>query len=345
MATSAETRQTRGAELLGLLAFAVALMLLIALATFDPRDPAPFFKAGGEDPARNFIGPFGAFLAEMLIPQLFGLAALLLPIALGLLGWKLFWCRPVDAPYTKAVGNLVLLLCLAALLSLAFGTVSFEGEPVRAGGAIGELLSSILVADFSRTGAYIVCSTALFLSLILATQFSFSSFLRGAGSRVGGRLRALRTAFTHYRESRRKERMRREVIRKHTAAHEPEGGGLPRIRRVKAGAGEEDPAPADVDDLPLHAAPPPGPRSGRCRSSPRRPRKGGPRRTSPRRRARPPPAAAVRATRRTGAARRGAATSCPRSPSWTRRRAAPRWTTTGCSRRAASCRGSAASSG
>src|SRR5512139_3245377 len=115
---SVETRHTRGAELLGLVAFALSLMLLIALATFDPRDPAPFFKAGVEGPARNFIGPFGAFLAEMLIPQLFGLAALLLPLVRGLVGWKLFWCTPIEAPYTKAVGNLVLLLSLAGLLSL-----------------------------------------------------------------------------------------------------------------------------------------------------------------------------------------------------------------------------------
>ncbi|HEX9188847.1 MAG TPA: DNA translocase FtsK 4TM domain-containing protein, partial [Vicinamibacteria bacterium] len=90
-----ETRSNRGAELVGLVTFALALMLLIALATFDPRDPAPFFRAGAEGPARNFIGPFGAFLAEMLVPQLFGLASLLLPITLGLLGWKLFWCRPI----------------------------------------------------------------------------------------------------------------------------------------------------------------------------------------------------------------------------------------------------------
>jgi S-DNA-T family DNA segregation ATPase FtsK/SpoIIIE len=259
MATPAETRQTRGAELLGLVAFALALMLLIALATFDPRDPAPFFKAGVEGPARNFIGPFGAFLAEMLIPQLFGLAALLLPLVLGLLGWKLFWCRPIEAPYTKTVGNLVLLLSLAGLLSLAVGTVSFEGEPVRAGGAVGEIVSGLLVRDFSRTGAYIVAATTLFVALILATQFSFSSFLGGAGTRVGERLRALRTAWAHYRESRRKERLRRDVIRKHTGGRE-EGGGLPRIRKVHAppspdeepellpGAAGEDPV-----DLPLHA--------------------------------------------------------------------------------------------
>src|SRR5262245_50139792 len=98
MVAHAETRSHRGAELLGLVAFATALMLLIALATFDPRDPAPFFRAGAEGSARNFIGPFGAFIAELLIPQLFGLSALLMPIALGLLGWKLFWCRPIEAP-------------------------------------------------------------------------------------------------------------------------------------------------------------------------------------------------------------------------------------------------------
>ena len=66
---SAERKSTRGAELMGLVAFALSLMLLIALATFDPRDPAPFFKAGAEGPARNFIGPFGAVLAEISLEE------------------------------------------------------------------------------------------------------------------------------------------------------------------------------------------------------------------------------------------------------------------------------------
>jgi hypothetical protein len=102
--------------------------------------------------------------------------------------------------------------------------VSFEGEPVRAGGATGELLASLLVADFGRTGAYIVAATGLFVALILSTQFSFSALLKGTGGRLGGRLRTLQTAFTHYRESRRKEKMRREVIRKHS----------PPVRAVRA---------------------------------------------------------------------------------------------------------------
>ncbi len=266
MAT-AHTRSRRGAELLGLVAFALSLMLLIALATFDPRDPAPFFKAGAEGASRNFIGPFGAFLAELLIRQLFGVAALLLPLVMGLLGWKLFWCRPIEAPYTKAVGIGLLLFSLTGLFALSFGTVIFEEEPVRAGGAVGELLAEMLIGDFSRAGAYIVAATSLLVALILATQFSFSAALRAAGDRGFARVRAAQTAWAHYRETRRKERLRREVIRKHTQQREPgaepmKERGLPRIRRVKAAdaaAGEMTPEDGVTDDalldLPLNAPP------------------------------------------------------------------------------------------
>src|SRR5437867_3898926 len=138
MASSTRSRQL--AEFLGLSSFALALMLLISLATYNPGDPAPFFKAGASGPARNFIGPIGAFLAELLVPQLFGMAALLLPLVLGVTGWKLFWCRPIDAPYTKACGVSALLLSLCAFLVLTFGALTVEGESVRAGGATGPLL-------------------------------------------------------------------------------------------------------------------------------------------------------------------------------------------------------------
>ena len=115
-----ESRTSRLAEFFGLVAFAAALMLLIALATFHPGDPALYFKAGASGPARNFIGPVGAFFAELLIPQLFGMASVLIPLVLGVLGWKLFWCRPIEAPYTKCAGLTLLLVSLTAFLSLAF---------------------------------------------------------------------------------------------------------------------------------------------------------------------------------------------------------------------------------
>ena len=128
---ASDARSRRLAEFLGLLSFGVSLMLLISLGTYSPTDPAPFFKAGTTGPARNFIGPIGAFLAELLVPQLFGFAALLLPLVLGWVGWSLFWCRSFDAPYTKGAGLLMLLLSTTALLAMAVGTVTFGGEPLR----------------------------------------------------------------------------------------------------------------------------------------------------------------------------------------------------------------------
>jgi S-DNA-T family DNA segregation ATPase FtsK/SpoIIIE len=234
-------RSSRGAELLGFLSFGLALMLLISLATFNPHDPAPFFRAGTTGPARNFIGPAGAFLAELLVPQLFGVTALLLPLVLGLAGWKLFWCKPIEAPYTKGAGLLLMLLSLTAFATLTFGTVTFEAEPVRAGGAVGELLAALLTKDFNRTGAYIVVATTLFVSLILSTQFSFATLLKEVGDRTGGRWQSLRTAWAHYRETRRKEKLRREVIRKHTLKEAAEGSeSLPRVRKVKPSQGEAE---------------------------------------------------------------------------------------------------------
>jgi S-DNA-T family DNA segregation ATPase FtsK/SpoIIIE len=243
-----DTRNKRLSEFLGLSSFAVGLMLLIALATYNPADPAPFFKTGTGTAARNFIGPFGAFLAELLIPQLFGMAAMLLPLTLGILGWKLFWCRPIEAPYTKAAGLVLLLLSLSGFLSLTLGAVSLEGETVRAGGAIGQIFAALLTASFNRTGAYILLATAIFASLILATQFSFATFLAWVARSVTGRVRSVATIWAHHREARRKEKMRREVIRKHTQK-EPADGAT-RLKGPKPGD-EEDDADAGLGEIQL----------------------------------------------------------------------------------------------
>ena len=268
---ASDKRQTRLAEFLGLVSFGLALLILISLATYRPTDPAPFFKAGASGPARNFIGPIGAFLAELLIPQLFGMAAMLLPLVLGITGWKLFWCRPIEAPYTKVAGLLLLLLSLTAFLALAFGSVQVEGEVVRAGGAAGALLADMLRASFGRTGAFILVATSLFVSLILATQFSFAAFLSGVGEMLARRAQALRTAWAHFSETRRKEKLRQEVIRKHSqkdrdpaadsgparAQGEDEPVELRAGRRPGGrGRGARRSAVAIVA-LPLFAAPPP----------------------------------------------------------------------------------------
>ena len=112
MSSTAVSR--RVSEFAGVALFALALVWLIALITFDAFDAVWFFNTGGQVPPANFVGQVGAFLAEVSF-QIFGFASYLVPLLLVVLGWHYFWCREIDAAYTKLVGLLLLFGCTALL--------------------------------------------------------------------------------------------------------------------------------------------------------------------------------------------------------------------------------------
>ena len=204
----------RVSEFVGVALFALALMWLIALITFDPSDAVWFFNTGGQVPPVNFVGQVGAFLAEISF-QLFGFVSYLVPLLLVVLGWHYFWCRVVDAAYTKLVGLLLLFGCTASFLSLAFGTLNASGKTYRAGGYLGEWLAGILAVYLNRTGSTIVILTLLLLSAILSTQFSFGRLFANTGNHVRRwGTKVLSTARQSWAR-RQRERQRQGVILKH----------------------------------------------------------------------------------------------------------------------------------
>ena len=79
MAGSTISRRVR--EFIGVALFAVALIWLIALATYEPSDPVWFFSSGSGAHPANFAGRVGAFLAELSF-QLLGYASYLIPAAM-----------------------------------------------------------------------------------------------------------------------------------------------------------------------------------------------------------------------------------------------------------------------
>ena len=98
------TLSRRLSEVVGVALFALTLLWLIALVSYSPSDPVWFFNTGSELPPANFAGRVGAFMAELSF-QLVGYAAYLAPIIVAVIGWHYFWCRILDAPYTKAFGG------------------------------------------------------------------------------------------------------------------------------------------------------------------------------------------------------------------------------------------------
>jgi len=165
------TVSRRLSEFLGVALFALALIWLIALVTYEPTDPVWFFTTDTLAPPANFVGRVGAFLAELSYQSL-GYASYLLPALIGVVAWHYFWCQPVDAIYTKTIGVALLAATLSAFLSLAFSSADTSGRAFHVGGHFGNLAGDTMTEYLNRIGAVIVVLTLLALSVVLSTQVS-----------------------------------------------------------------------------------------------------------------------------------------------------------------------------
>lgn len=104
----------RVCEVVGVACFALALLWLVALASYSATDPVLFFSTPAAAPPANFAGRAGAFLAELAF-QVLGYAAYLVPPLLVIVGWHYFWVRALQSPLTKLAGALLLLGSVSSL--------------------------------------------------------------------------------------------------------------------------------------------------------------------------------------------------------------------------------------
>ncbi|HXN25395.1 MAG TPA: DNA translocase FtsK [Candidatus Dormibacteraeota bacterium] len=212
------TENRRLNELIGFLAITCAVLIALSLFSYSPRDPS--FNVSAPAPAvhaiNNWIGPFGAYLADILF-QGFGYAAFLLPVGLLLFGKRWFRSQPLDSPVAKLIGYGLLLLSLPSLLVLwHFPDVRGSLPP---GGLLGGLCSSGLTAGFNALGANVVTFALFLTAVFLTTQFSFSgahAWLRSPGGPVGaldrlGIWQKAQARWKAYREERLQQRMRKRI--------------------------------------------------------------------------------------------------------------------------------------
>jgi S-DNA-T family DNA segregation ATPase FtsK/SpoIIIE len=262
---SGSTVSRRVSEFVGVALFAAALIWIVSLSSYEPTDPVWFFSTGTHAAPANFAGRVGAFLAELSF-QLFGYASYFIPAFFVVVGWHYFWCTKLDATATKATGATLLFACITAFLSLVFGTLDVSGKPFRAGGYGGEWLARMMADYLNRTGSIIVLLTLIFLAIIISTQFSFGRFFSAMiGGLNDGAGRVL-ASWRDWREERRREKQRREVIAKHTRKGTPAadiqaataaGESAPPRAARKREAPEEATAPAAVMPKPFAPQKPP----------------------------------------------------------------------------------------
>ncbi len=171
--------------ILGILLLCTALLLFLALVSYDPRDEAAadtgildlFKLATGDqavqaraDTAHNLLGLAGAMISNFLITSTVGYSVLLFPFVLMLFGWTLL--RRGELRRVVVLANYTILF--AFLLSTCFGMVRLligEGSVgLEWSGVVGDFLSLLLTRILGKVGASIVLVVAVFIVLVLAVD-------------------------------------------------------------------------------------------------------------------------------------------------------------------------------
>jgi DNA segregation ATPase FtsK/SpoIIIE, S-DNA-T family len=234
------TENNRLNELIGFLCITLAVLMGLALISYSPRDAA--FNVSGpttdDHPTRNWIGPVGAYTSDLFF-QIFGFAAFLLPVSMGVLGWRWIKSRAIDSQWAKLVGYVLLLMSLPSLLSLIHFPEVRGALP--AGGLLGTVVSHGLQSSFNFWGAVLVAAAILIVALFLTTSFSFSGAHAWASSHKGplgkmeklGILQRAQARWHEWWDEREQYRMRREVEERRMAGRRPVAPQI--VGRVEAG--------------------------------------------------------------------------------------------------------------
>ncbi len=183
--------RNKGTEMLGLLFFAFAALLVLCLASYDAWDPSFNVEIrNGQSPAyHNYIGRFGAYCADLLL-QIFGFSAFLLVFPLCLLGWSSWQGRFDQSLLLKLLGFALFLVALNPFLEIVPLFPAAEAN-FRSGGVLGFIFSRFLIDNFNQQGSIILLTTLAALSLVLSTNLSLSRLIVWAVSLPGSLIRSL----------------------------------------------------------------------------------------------------------------------------------------------------------
>jgi S-DNA-T family DNA segregation ATPase FtsK/SpoIIIE len=193
---------------------AIALVLLLALVSFDPSDRS--FSYTGE-PGRigNLIGPLGAWTSDLLF-MLFGKPAFLFPLAIAYAAWMSFKHGGGEGASRSTVALRAVGLVLALLTSCGLATLHFDPGVLQstAGGVLGSLVGESLAGVASFLGATLILLALWFAGVQLFTGVSWLTVMDFLGHWTFRAFDAVRARFAAARDQAtgRELRERREAV-------------------------------------------------------------------------------------------------------------------------------------
>lgn len=188
--------KTKWNEIQAVILFAIALLILISLATFTFSDMAQFTSRPNL-PVRNFAGLFGVYVGSVLF-FLMGFSSYVIPLLI--VSWafsRLLGVTPQKI-YFKVAGTFFLILASSSIFSIVgHGDNSFR---FSLGGITGLVFSDFLIKYLGRGGAMLVIAVLFLLSLLLATEFLLLPFLAGLASRLKNMFTGMKDRMTEGRK-------------------------------------------------------------------------------------------------------------------------------------------------
>ena len=163
---------------------ALAVYLLVALATYHPQDPS--WSYTGEGGPHNSAGQVGAWLADLLFLTL-GYLAYLVPFMLAYHGWMIYSQKRSKVSHEEQSrwrvlatrwGGFVLTLLGAGALAAIYVDASL---PQGSGGVLGREMAAAFVQAFSDVGASVLLLALLFSGVTLWTGFSWLRAMDATG--------------------------------------------------------------------------------------------------------------------------------------------------------------------
>ena len=160
------------------LLIAIAIVLMLALLTYDSRDPG-WSHVGPREFAENLVGPVGAWFADVFL-YWFGYMAFLVPVMVAYSAWLIIRKRTADDRFDKHLfavrwtGFIAMVIsgCGLAGMHIAIEAGALPGQ--LAGGVLGrEIGNAGLAHAMNVVGATVVLLAFFLASITLFTGMSW----------------------------------------------------------------------------------------------------------------------------------------------------------------------------
>src|SRR5215510_2932468 len=158
-------------EIIGLILMGAALVIFLALISYDSSDPS-LNSVGGNIRTRNWIGPMGAKLADALY-QSFGIAALIVPVMLYIIGRWQWDDDESEVSKPKILGLFLMIVAATGWITMispekpaSFYWGGFVGQWLMYGPGIG------MARLLGNLGAFVGLVILFTIGLLLGTDYT-----------------------------------------------------------------------------------------------------------------------------------------------------------------------------